>query len=69
LAAAIECEFIGKAAVVSAVSSGIGDSLDRPYCLPQPELTIRNTPDFEETTFRPTQRDRIRVLYHDIHCS
>ena len=63
---AIERGHIRDAAVVSAVSSGIAKSLDELYCLPRPSLTIRNTPDFEDTPFRSTQRDRINVLYHGI---
>jgi glycosyltransferase involved in cell wall biosynthesis len=61
---AIERHFIRNAAVVSAVSSGIAERLDNLYKLPRRTLTIRNTPPFEETPFRPTPRDRIQVLYH-----
>jgi glycosyltransferase involved in cell wall biosynthesis len=63
---AIERQFIGGAAVVSAVSSGIAERLDALYRLPRPTLTIRNTTDFEEVAFRRTRRDRIEVLYHGI---
>mgnify|MGYP001473561634 CR=1 FL=1 len=63
---AIERKFIGNAAVVSAVSSGIADRLQKIYRLPRPILTIRNTPVFEEVPFRPTRRDAIQVLYHGI---
>jgi glycosyltransferase involved in cell wall biosynthesis len=63
---AIERKFIGDAAVVSAVSSGIADRLHKIYRLPRPILTIRNTPVFEEVPFRPTARDAIQVLYHGI---
>ena len=63
---AIEQQFIGGAVVVSAVSSGIAHGLDKLYQLPRPTLTIRNTCDFEDVRYRPTERDRIRVLYHGI---
>lgn len=63
---AIEREYIRDAAVVSAVSSGIAERLDRLYLLPRASLTIRNTPEYQEVPFRPTRRDRIDVLYHGI---
>ncbi|HEX3861631.1 MAG TPA: hypothetical protein VHY35_08050 [Stellaceae bacterium] len=63
---AIEERFVRGAAIVSAVSSGIAESLDRLYGLPRPSLVIRNMPAFEEAAFRPTAPDRIRVLYHGI---
>jgi glycosyltransferase involved in cell wall biosynthesis len=63
---AIEEKFIGDAAVVSAVSAGIAEGLDKLYRLPRPTLIIRNTSAFEEVPFRPTRRDRIQVLYHGI---
>ena len=62
---ALEGAFIGDAAVVSAVSSGIAERLDGLYCLPAPALVVRNTPVFEEVPFRATG-DRIRVLYHGL---
>jgi glycosyltransferase involved in cell wall biosynthesis len=66
MVSAVEREFIGDAAVVTAVSSGIAKNLDKLYRLSRPALTIRNTPDFEDVTFRPTRRDQIQVLYHGI---
>ena len=63
---AIEREYIRDAAVVSAVSSGIAQRLDALYRLPRPTLAIRNTPDYQQMSFRPTRRDRIEVLYHGI---
>jgi glycosyltransferase involved in cell wall biosynthesis len=63
---ALEREFIGGAAAVSAVSAGIAERLERMYSLPVKTLTIRNTPNFEASTFRPTAPDRIRLLYHGI---
>ncbi len=61
----LEGAFIGDAAVVSAVSSGIAERLEALYCLPAPTLVVRNTPGFEEVPFRAT-RDRIHVLYHGL---
>jgi glycosyltransferase involved in cell wall biosynthesis len=66
IVSAIEQQFIAGAVVVSAVSSGIADGLHKLYQLPRPVLTIRNTCDFEDVRYRPTERDRIRVLYHGI---
>jgi glycosyltransferase involved in cell wall biosynthesis len=65
LVAALERRFIRDAAVVSAVSAGIGERLDAMYRLPKPSLAIRNVPYFTETSFRPCG-ERIRVLYHGI---
>ena len=65
LVCAIEGRYIKEAAIVSAVSGGIGEQLARNYDLPAPPLVIRNTPAFEAATFRPTG-ERIRVLYHGI---
>jgi glycosyltransferase involved in cell wall biosynthesis len=66
MVSAIERRFIGDAVVISAVSSGIAERLDKFYQLSRPTLTIRNTPSFEEIPFRPTRRDRIQLLYHGI---
>jgi glycosyltransferase involved in cell wall biosynthesis len=63
---AIEGHFVRGAAVVSAVSAGIAESLDRLYALPRETLVIRNMPAFEPVAFHPTAKDRIRVLYHGI---
>lgn len=63
---ALEREFIGRAAVVSAVSTGIAERLRRLYPLAAASLTIRNTPNFESVAFHPTSPDRIRALYHGI---
>jgi len=63
---ALEREFIGQAAVVSAVSAGIAERLGKLYQLPAASITIRNTPNFEPIAFHPTSPDRIRVLYHGI---
>jgi glycosyltransferase involved in cell wall biosynthesis len=65
LVCAIERKFIGRAAVVSAVSAGIAERLDQMYRLPQTPLVIRNTPAYQRCGFRPTGA-RIRVLYHGI---
>ncbi|MFL5269736.1 MAG: glycosyltransferase [Stellaceae bacterium] len=63
---ALEQEFICGAAVVSAVSSKIAERLQTLYRLPNPGITIRNTPPFEAVSFRPTAHDRVKVLYHGI---
>jgi len=63
---ALEREFIGEAAVVSAVSAGIAERLGKLYALTAASITIRNTPSFEAIAFHPTSPDRIRVLYHGI---
>jgi glycosyltransferase involved in cell wall biosynthesis len=63
---ALEREFIRDAATVSAVSRAIADRLQRLYPLPNPSIVIRNTPSFEAFAFRPTARDRVKVLYHGI---
>jgi glycosyltransferase involved in cell wall biosynthesis len=65
LVCAIERKFISDAAVVSAVSPGIAERLDRMYRLPRPSLVIRNTPLYQSCSFRPTG-ERVRVLYHGI---
>jgi len=65
LVQAIERKYIGDAAVVSTVSAGIAERLDRLYSLPRPTLVVRNTPQYEPSGFRPTG-SRIRVLYHGI---
>jgi glycosyltransferase involved in cell wall biosynthesis len=61
---AIENRFIRNAAVISTVSHGIAERLDALYQLPRKTIIIRNTPPYEEATFRPTKSDRIQVLYH-----
>jgi glycosyltransferase involved in cell wall biosynthesis len=63
---ALERQFIREAAVVSAVSPGIGARLGSLYGLTPESITIRNMPHFEACSFRPTTPDRVRVLYHGI---
>jgi glycosyltransferase involved in cell wall biosynthesis len=65
LVLAIERAYIGNAAVVSTVSAGIAERLDRLYTLPRPTLVVRNTPHYEASAFRPTGHP-IRILYHGI---
>lgn len=65
LVCALERRFIGGAAVVSAVSDGIAERLDRMYRPKRPSLTIRNTPVYQKSVFRPTG-PRVRVLYHGV---
>ena len=62
---AIEGKYVRGAAVVSTVSAGIGERLDRLYDLPRPTLIVRNTPRYEACSFRPTG-SVVRVLYHGI---
>ena len=62
---ALERAFIGRAAIVSAVSAGIADRLGEIYALPRPSIVVRNTPPFEPAVFRATG-ERVRVLYHGI---
>jgi glycosyltransferase involved in cell wall biosynthesis len=66
IVSALERQFIDDAVVVSAVSPGIAEHLDKLYRLPRATLTVRNTPAYEETPFCPTQPDRIQILYHGI---
>jgi glycosyltransferase involved in cell wall biosynthesis len=63
---ALEREFIGQAAVVSAVSTGIAERLGKLYQLAGAAIAVRNTPHFEAVAFHPTSFDRIGVLYHGI---
>ncbi|MHC2252465.1 glycosyltransferase involved in cell wall biosynthesis [Bradyrhizobium embrapense] len=65
IVAALERKYIGGAKLVTAVSSGIAERISDIYQLPRPALTIRNTPNFIESSFRPTG-DTVRVLYHGI---
>lgn len=62
---AIEGSIIHRAALVSCVSSGIAEELRQTYRLTDLPLTIRNTPSYEATPFRPTG-NVIHVLYHGI---
>jgi glycosyltransferase involved in cell wall biosynthesis len=63
LVAAIERQFIDRAAVVSAVSEEIARGLASLYRLPKPPLTVMSVPPFHPATFRPTG-EVVRVLYH-----
>jgi hypothetical protein len=65
IVAALEKSFIYGAQLVTAVSSGISDRVTEIYDLPKPALTIRNTPPYVATSFRPTP-PQVRVLYHGI---
>ncbi len=65
IVAALEKKYIEGAKLVSAVSSGIAERVTDIYRLPRPALTIRNTPNYIESSFRPAG-DIIRVLYHGI---
>ena len=65
IVAALEKKYIKGAKLVSAVSSGIAERITEIYRLPQPAMTIRNTPTYVEMPFRATG-DVIRVLYHGI---
>lgn len=65
LVGALEGAFIGGARVVSAVSEGIAERLDRHYRLPRRSVVVRNTPPYEAVPFRATG-ERIRLLYHGL---
>lgn len=65
VAAAVERRWIGAASAVVSVSPGITDALRAMYGLTAQTDTIRNTPVYDATPFRPTGR-RIEVLYHGV---
>ncbi|MCW5692475.1 MAG: glycosyltransferase family 4 protein [Pseudolabrys sp.] len=65
LVKAIEGKYIREARVVSTVSEGIADELQRIYRLPFKPLVIRNVPRYESVPYIP-ESGRIRVLYHGI---
>ncbi len=62
---ALERRGIAQASVVSCVSDGIADHLQRLYRMAERPMVVRNMPNYEPHTFRPT-RSSIRVLYHGI---
>lgn len=62
---ALERRYIVGAKVVSTVSSGIADALERMYSLSVKPIVIRNAPQYSESNFRPTG-EAIRLLYHGI---
>lgn len=62
---AIEATYIRQAKVVSTVSQGIADGLQRVYRLPTRPMLIRNTPLYQSVQPAP-ETDPIRVLYHGI---
>ncbi len=59
---AAEKSFIGKAALVTAVSDGIAEELHALYGIDRP-LVIRSMPHYREIPFRATGHT-VRVLYH-----
>lgn len=61
----VERRYIKGAKVVSTVSSGIADALEKLYKLPLKPAVIRNAPQFSQSVFRPTG-ESIRLLYHGI---
>ena len=61
----VEKRYIADAKVISTVSSGIADALEKLYKLPVKPAVIRNAPQFSQSYFRPTG-ERIRLLYHGI---
>ncbi|MBV8270939.1 MAG: glycosyltransferase [Cupriavidus sp.] len=61
----VERRYIANAKVISTVSSGIADALEKLYKLPEKPAVIRNAPQFSQSDFRPTG-DAIRLLYHGI---
>lgn len=62
---AVERTTIHGAKVVSTVSSGIAEGLREIYGLSRTPMVIRNSPAYQEVSFRPTG-ETIRVLYHGI---
>jgi glycosyltransferase involved in cell wall biosynthesis len=65
IVAVLEKSYIHGAQLVTAVSVGIANHLTETYKLSKAVLTIRNTPRYVATPFRPTP-SLIRVLYHGI---
>lgn len=63
--AAIERAGIAGSAVTSCVSQGIADRLHQLYRLREKPLLIRNMPQYEAHSHRPTG-ERIEVLYHGV---
>jgi glycogen(starch) synthase len=63
--AAVERAGIASSAVTSCVSQGIADRLHQLYGLREKPLLIRNMPQYEAHTHRPTG-ERIEVLYHGV---
>ena len=61
----MEKRYIANAKVISTVSSGIADALEKLYDLPSKPAVIRNAPQYTESQFRPTG-EQIRLLYHGI---
>lgn len=65
LVAAVEGRYIRDAALVTTVSSSIGDALRRAYGLDVTPLTVRNIPYFERHAPAPSS-STIKVLYHGL---
>lgn len=65
IVSAIEASLIKKAKIVTSVSPGISRHLRDTYALDMPVMTLRNTPRYQETAFRPAG-EKIRVLYHGL---
>jgi glycosyltransferase involved in cell wall biosynthesis len=61
---ALEGHGVARASVVSCVSGGIADHLQRLYRMEDRPMVIRNMPNYELPAFRPTRA--VRVLYHGI---
>ena len=62
---AVEHKYIGGAKAVTAVSEGISARLQSLHGLQVRPTTIRNTPLYQQTPFRPAA-EQVRVLYHGI---
>ncbi|WP_374300555.1 glycosyltransferase family 4 protein [Ferrovibrio sp.] len=63
--AAIEKTFLQRIAVLSTVSQGIAELLERNYRLAQSPVVIRNVPVYQEMPCRPVGQN-IRILYHGV---
>ncbi len=61
----IERNFIDKARVITSVSPGIVEDLQRRYAPDANCLTLRNAPHYAASVFRPAG-EAIRVLYHGL---
>jgi glycosyltransferase involved in cell wall biosynthesis len=64
--AAIERQFIGRAARVVTVSPGIAEILHDAYALDAPPLVVRNMPPYRAPPERSDDPGRVTVLYHGL---
>jgi glycosyltransferase involved in cell wall biosynthesis len=64
---ALQKRYFPRAALLTVVSRGIADLLDREYPLQRPCLVVRNVSAYEPMPFRASGKT-IRVLYHGLIC-